>query len=115
MPEQLLGRIIRATSNEDQLVLDPFAGSGTTLVAAKKLGRRFVGFELSGQYAQQARVRIEAAHIGDKLTGPEEPLVSAPRTGTGRASRPTRRTRKSRGADGNSLFPMDDDGAAATG
>jgi DNA modification methylase len=112
MPEQLLGRIIRVSSNEDDLVLDPFAGSGTTLVAAKKLGRRFVGFELSGQYAQQARVRIEAAHIGDKLTGPEEPLVSAPRTGTGRASRPVRRARKSRNADGNSLFPMDDDDAA---
>ena len=47
MPEQLLGRIIRACSNPGELVLDPFAGSGTTLAVAKKLGRRYLGFELS--------------------------------------------------------------------
>ena len=41
MPEQLLGRIIRACSDEGELVLDPFAGSGTTLAVAKKLGRRY--------------------------------------------------------------------------
>ena len=39
MPEQLLGRIIRASSHEDDVVLDPFGGSGTTLAVAKKLGR----------------------------------------------------------------------------
>src|SRR6202007_242557 len=50
MPEQLLGRIIRACSHEGDLVLDPFAGSGTTLAVAKKLGRHFLGFELSEQY-----------------------------------------------------------------
>src|SRR5262249_40447692 len=52
MPEQLLGRIIRVSSNPGEVVLDPFAGSGTTLVVAKKLGRRFVGLELSANYCQ---------------------------------------------------------------
>ncbi len=57
MPEQLLGRIIRASSNEGDLVLDPFTGSGTTLSVAKKLGRDWVGFELSPDYrAKQLNV-----------------------------------------------------------
>ena len=60
MPEQLLGRIIRA-SHEGEVVIDPFAGCGTTLVVAKKLGRRFLGFELSKQYA--ARIRTPAARF----------------------------------------------------
>src|SRR6185436_5209011 len=58
MPEQLLGRIIRACSNEGELVLDPFAGSGTTLAVAKKLRRKFVGFELSQQYAARVEARL---------------------------------------------------------
>ena len=53
MPEQLLGRIIRVLVEPGDLVLDPFAGSGTTLAVAKKLGRRFIGFELSPNYAAQ--------------------------------------------------------------
>jgi tRNA G10 N-methylase Trm11 len=39
-------------------ILDPFAGSGTTLVAAKKLGRHFLGFEISPEYCQIARDRL---------------------------------------------------------
>ncbi|MFQ5496107.1 MAG: DNA-methyltransferase, partial [Phycisphaerae bacterium] len=80
MPEQLLGRILRACSNEGEVVLDPFAGSGTTLVVAKKLGRQFIGFEMSEQYAEYARERLATAGVGDRLEGPEEPLVSAPPT-----------------------------------
>jgi site-specific DNA-methyltransferase (adenine-specific) len=84
MPEQLLGRILRACSNEDELVLDPFAGSGTTLASAKKLKRRYVGFELSEQYTLQVKARLKAIEPGDPLDGAAEPLVSAPTTAAGR-------------------------------
>ena len=84
MPEQLLGRIIRACSDEGQLVLDPFAGSGTTLAVAKKLGRRYLGFELSKRYAQQIKKRLAAITAGDALDGAAEPLVSVPNTANGR-------------------------------
>jgi site-specific DNA-methyltransferase (adenine-specific) len=84
MPEQLLGRIIRACSRPGELVLDPFAGSGTTLAVAKKLERRFVGFELSEQYAAQVVSRLKRIQPGDALDGAAEPLVSAPSTAEGR-------------------------------
>ena len=84
MPEQLLGRIIRATSNEGELVLDPFAGSGTTPAVAKKLRRRFLGFELSEEYAEQARKRLSKIRPGDRLDGAEEPLLSVPNTANGK-------------------------------
>ena len=81
MPEQLLGRIIRACSNEGELVLDPFAGSGTTLAVAKKLRRRYLGYELSLQYATRVRERLDAIRAGDPLDGAPEPLLSAPEYG----------------------------------
>ena len=83
MPEQLLGRIIRACSNPGELVLDPFAGSGTTLAVAKKLERQYLGFELSPQYAEQVNERLAAIRPGDPLNGAPEPLVSAPATADG--------------------------------
>ena len=84
MPEQLLGRIIRATSNEGELVLDPFAGSGTTLVVAKKLRRRWLGFDISPEYVQRVQERLAMVEPGDPLEGAPEPLVSAPATAEGR-------------------------------
>lgn len=91
MPEQLLGRIIKFSSNEGDLVLDPFAGSGTTLVVAKKLGRQWLGFELSKQYAAKASKRIDRAKVGEPLSGAPEPQVSAPRTPTNGERRPRQR------------------------
>ncbi len=84
MPEQLLGRIIRACSHEGELVLDPFAGSGTTLAVAKKLKRRYLGFELSPEYAARVQARLDAITPGDSLDGAPEPLVSVPSTANGR-------------------------------
>jgi site-specific DNA-methyltransferase (adenine-specific) len=84
MPEQLLGRIIRACSNQGDLVLDPFVGSGTTPAVAKKLGRQYIAFELSPEYAEQARKRLAAIRPGDPLDGTAEPLTSVPDTASGR-------------------------------
>lgn len=75
MPEQVLGRVIRACSNPGDLVLDPFAGSGTTLAVAKKLDRRFLGFELSSEYAARVQSRLEFIEPGQPLDGAEEPFV----------------------------------------
>jgi site-specific DNA-methyltransferase (adenine-specific) len=84
MPEQVLGRIIKACSNENDLVLDPFAGSGTTLVTAKKLGRQFIGFELSENYATQVQTRLENVYAGEPLAGAEDPKASVPSTAHGK-------------------------------
>ena len=62
MPESLLARIIRACSHPGDTVFDPFAGSGTTLVVAKKLSRHFAGTELSKSYASKVRERLDQTH-----------------------------------------------------
>ncbi|MBA7626318.1 hypothetical protein ES703_33764 [subsurface metagenome] len=59
MPEDLLAKIIRVSSNEGDWVLDPFSGSGTTAVVAAKLKRKYTGIELSREYAKQSRRRIK--------------------------------------------------------
>jgi site-specific DNA-methyltransferase (adenine-specific) len=76
MPEQLLGRIIRLCSKEGELVLDPFSGSATTLAVAKKLGRKYVGFDLSPEYVERGQARLKGIKIGDRLDGTAEPLLS---------------------------------------
>lgn len=87
MPEQLLGRIIRVSSHPGELVLDPFAGSGSTLVTAKKLGRRWLGFDISAKYVERIRARLKAVEPGQPLAGASEPMVSAPATAAGRRLR----------------------------
>jgi site-specific DNA-methyltransferase (adenine-specific) len=58
-PEWLLERIIIATSNEGEIVFDPFMGSGTTAIVAKKLNRCFIGTELDLSYFEIANKRLE--------------------------------------------------------
>ena len=59
-PEALLARVILSASRPDDLVIDPFSGTGTTGAVAKKLGRRFIGFERDPDYAKAAVKRINA-------------------------------------------------------
>jgi modification methylase len=60
-PESLLARVILAASRPDDLVLDPFCGTGTTGAVAKQLNRRFIGIEREHEYAEAAEKRIAAA------------------------------------------------------
>lgn len=89
MPEQVLGRIIRACSNPGEVVLDPFVGSGTTLAVARKLDRIARGFELSSEYARQAQHRLQAAQPGQPLDGMETPHLSTIRPKRSRLDDPT--------------------------
>jgi len=57
-PTDLMEWLVRLVTAEDQVVLDPFAGSGTTGIACKRLGREFVGIEQNPEYADLARARI---------------------------------------------------------
>jgi modification methylase len=62
-PESLLARVILSSSRLDDLVLDPFCGTGTTGAVAKRLGRRFVGCERDASYAKAADKRIAATTL----------------------------------------------------
>ena len=72
-PEEISERIVRACSRPGDLILDPFAGSGTLLKVAHGLGRRWLGIEISPVYAREAAVRIgyqqpsEADSLGSEL------------------------------------------------
>ena len=57
-PEALLYRVIMASSNVGDVILDPFFGSGTTGLAAKSLDRHYIGIELNYDYCTLARARI---------------------------------------------------------
>jgi site-specific DNA-methyltransferase (adenine-specific) len=69
LPEQLVGRIVRACSNENQTVLDCMAGTGTVPAVAKKLGRHYIGVEKSSKFAKLAAARLDAVTVGDALDG----------------------------------------------
>ncbi len=70
-PEKLLAKIILASSNPGDVVLDPFLGSGTTSVAAKKLGRQYVGIEIDDAYCCLAEKRLALADTDQRIQGYE--------------------------------------------
>ncbi len=68
-PEKLIAKLILASSNKGDIVLDPFLGSGTTSVTAKKLARHYVGIEQSEQYCVWAEKRLSDAEIDKSIQG----------------------------------------------
>lgn len=68
-PEKLLAKLILASSNPGQMVFDPFLGSGSTAVTAKKLGRNFCGIEMNPQYCVWAQKRLEMADEDNSIQG----------------------------------------------
>ncbi len=68
-PEKLIAKIILASSNEGDFVLDPFLGSGTTSVVAKKLNRKYLGIELDNTYACLAEKRLSIAEKDKSIQG----------------------------------------------
>ena len=67
--EKLLAKLILASSKEGGMVFDPFSGSGSTAVTAKKLGRNFCGVEINEEYCLWAQKRLEAAETDKTIQG----------------------------------------------
>lgn len=68
-PEKLIAKLILASSNQYDLVFDPFLGSGTTAVVAKKLGRKFCGVEINKEYCSWALKRLDLAQRAQSIQG----------------------------------------------
>ena len=68
-PEKLIAKLILASSDENDFVFDPFLGSGTTAVTAKKLSRQFSGIEKEKEYALVALKRLEMAERNAEIQG----------------------------------------------
>ena len=68
MPEKVLERIVKVSSNPGDLVVDPFSGSGTTCVVAARLGRRYFGIDISGTYVTESLKRLQDTLAGRRAT-----------------------------------------------
>ena len=68
-PEKLIAKLILASSNENDIVFDPFLGSGTTSVVAKKLNRKYIGIEQNPLYCGWAEYRLELAEKDKEIQG----------------------------------------------
>ncbi|MDO4518093.1 MAG: site-specific DNA-methyltransferase [Bacillota bacterium] len=71
-PEKLIAKLILSSSNENDVIFDPFLGSGTTSVTAKKLGRHYLGVEREDRFCIWAEQRLELAEISAKIQGYED-------------------------------------------
>ncbi len=71
-PEKLIAKLILASTNKGDLVFDPFSGSGTTCVTAKKLGRHYIGIEKDERYCIWSQQRLAMADTDHRIQGYEE-------------------------------------------
>ena len=76
-PEKLLAKLILASSNKGDLVFDPFIGSGSTAVTAKKLGRRYLGIEREQKYVALTMKRLEMAEESSSIQGYEDGIFKS--------------------------------------
>lgn len=67
LPIHLLERVILMSTDENDIVLDPFCGTGTTAIAAKRLGRQYIGFELASEYVEIAQKKLAQEEPNSKL------------------------------------------------
>jgi len=67
LPIHLLDRLILMTTDEDDIVLDPFMGTGTTAIAAKHLGRNYIGFEIDLKYIEITKEKLKNIHDDSKI------------------------------------------------
>lgn len=80
-PEKLIAKLILASSNPGDIVFDPFLGSGTTSVTAKKLGRQYIGIEREKAYAAIAEKRLEMAESDKAIQGFEDGIFKSRNAG----------------------------------
>lgn len=76
-PEKLIAKLILASSNEGDVVFDPFVGSGTTAVVAKKLKRKYLGIERERKYIALTMKRLEIAEINTSIQGYEQGIFKS--------------------------------------
>lgn len=67
LPIHLMDRLILMTTDENDIVLDPFSGTGTTAIAAKRLGRKYISFELDKKYVEISQQKLERTEPNYKL------------------------------------------------
>ena len=69
LPIHLMDRLILMTTDENDIVFDPFSGTGTTAISAKRLGRKYVGFELDAKYVEISQEKLEHTKPNFKIGG----------------------------------------------
>lgn len=107
-PEKLLAKIILASTNEGEVVFDPFLGSGTTSVVAKKLGRNYFGVEIDEYYCCLGEHRLKLANHNKEIQGYAEGVFWERNSFIGQ-KKSTSRHKSENGFQNNLFFEIDED------